>query len=106
MQLRNSTAPKVGEFLLIKNPVTNNFTIGKVNSIKVSNHQRHFRLSKYFLYFAQDKLLLYSAYLLPEEIPRMGERKPHHSKYELIRTDDSCKEFLVNIVKKVNVLRQ
>ena len=50
--------------------------------------------------------MLYSAYLLPEEIPKMGERKPHHSKYELIRTDDSCKEFLVNIVKKVNVLRQ
>jgi len=34
------------------------------------------------------------------------ERKPYHSKFELIRTDDAGKEFQVNIVKQVFVLRQ
>ena len=34
------------------------------------------------------------------------ERKPYHSKFELIRTDDAGKEFQANIVKQVFVLRQ
>lgn len=34
------------------------------------------------------------------------ERRPHHSRFELIKTDDKFKEFEKNIVKQVFVLRQ
>ena len=50
-------------------------------------------------------MVFYDSYVLPEEIMQM-ERKPHHSKYELIRTDEKCKEFTTNVVKQVYVLRQ
>ena len=32
-------------------------------------------------------------------------RLPHHSKFELIRTDETAKEFRENVIKKVEVLR-
>ena len=53
----------------------------------------------------QDGVVFYDSYVLPEDIPQLG-RRPHHSTFELIRTDDKCKEFQVNIVKPVNVFRQ
>jgi len=49
-------------------------------------------------------VVFFDSYVLPEEI-LSKERKPYHSKYELIRTDDKCKEFQANIVKQVFVLR-
>ncbi len=32
-------------------------------------------------------------------------RKQYHSKFELIRTDETAKEFKINFIKKVKVLR-
>ena len=43
--------------------------------------------------------------MLPEDLPGCG-RKPYHSKFELIRTDESSKEFITNVIKQVYVLRQ
>ena len=49
---------------------------------------------------------MHFAYLfkLPEEVENVT-RERHHSKFELIRTDDTGKEFLENIIKQVYVLR-
>lgn len=49
--------------------------------------------------------MFFEVFVLPEEIPAM-ERKPHHSKFELVKTDEKLKEFEANIVKPVHVLRQ
>ena len=48
----------------------------------------------------------YNSYVLPEQLPEPFGRKPYHSKFELIRTEDHGKEFAENIAKQVNVLRQ
>jgi hypothetical protein len=40
----------------------------------------------------------YTIYAKPEDLPSR-QRQPHHSKFELIRTDEVGKEFVANIVK-------
>mmetsp|Transcript_29553 Transcript_29553/g.36662 ORF Transcript_29553/g.36662 Transcript_29553/m.36662 type:complete len:80 (-) Transcript_29553:97-336(-) len=76
---------RVGEFYLFCNPETSKHTIGKATSIK-------------------DSVVFFDAFVLPEELALVGH-KSHHSKYELIKTDEKLKEFESNVIKKVHVLR-
>ena len=53
---------------------------------------------------ANGEVFHYLAYLRPEQT-KEGARKSHHSKSELVRTDEASKEFVQNVVKHVSVVR-
>eukprot|EP00347_Sterkiella_histriomuscorum_P015578 403356500 len=76
---------KVGEFVIVYNIDRNKKLVGKINEIK------------------DEKILIFTIYAMPEDLP-MG-RQQYHSAFELIRTDETAKEFVENAIKKVEVLR-
>jgi len=75
---------RLQDFIEVLNPETQAKEYGKVTKI--------------------DKgVVHYHLYKPPEQLP--GGRQPHHSRVELIRTDESSKEYLQNVIRKVEVLR-
>jgi len=77
---------KLGSFVLLKNPGEGDkVMVGKVTQVK-------------------ETVFHYSWYARPEELPGV-ERKGYHSRFELIRTDETRKEFISNVIKPVHVLR-
>ena len=80
------TSPAVGSFYEFKNPETQLTTIGKVVSI-------------------ESDIVIYLAYQRSFEY--FGEaRKPYHTPFELIRTDEQSKEFIQNVQREIKVLRE
>lgn len=68
------------------------------------------------MYLQEDNVVLFKLFAVPDDLPckeNFGTnscvflvgRQPHHSLFELIRTDETLKEFKENIIKKVEVVR-
>ncbi len=75
---------KVHDHIETKNPDTNETVLGKINTIA-------------------GEVVQFNIYKLPEQFP--CGRLPHHSRLELFRTDETAKEFLQNIVRKIDVIK-
>ena len=76
---------KTGNYYEFFNPEKETLTIGKVLSHdhEIANYAIYYSCADYF----------------------GNNLKPHHSQYELIRSDDPDKEFITNVKRQVKVLR-
>ena len=95
---------KEGDFVLVFNEDRAKKLVGKITQIKVI----YFKLK----FEQDDKVIIFTIYALPDDLPGktlklnfIEGRKQYHSKFELIRTDETAKEFKSNVIKKVEVVR-
>jgi hypothetical protein len=75
---------KQNDFVLFANPDKKR-QVGKITTIQ------------------KDSFFICNVYARPEAV--LGQRQSYHSHFELIRTEETAKEFLSNVIRKVEVLR-
>jgi len=76
---------KIGDCICVRNPETQKLSYGKVSQLI-------------------GRIVHFNVYSRPEDLPG-GKLLFYHSKFELIRTEETTKEFVENVVQLIQILR-